>query len=505
MSIALPTLRGTAQQALYPFKRTIKCNTLVTRNQDGSRQCSILDNPRMLFDMPFTRLNPADKNRLIVFAASAVGQFETNESLTLGNVTYTNLSLDSDLYSGQVRATTMWDSSLKLTQTQAQALTSATTTLSSNALAADTTINVASVTGFNGYIMIGSEVMFITWTPDSTHLTVMRGMLGTTAASHSSGATVTWGPGFTLGADFPAFPNGCRTQIPWQQNQQYKTEVAQMEAGPKYTWAWYGGGLANFPLTALPQWLVGGDMLTDAETALLEAHFLANWGRFASFTFIDPETGVSYPNSYYTSDEMTIEYIQPNVNRVRLPIECYSSGSGGGPSGGGGGGGGGGGLTPVTATISILSTHIPGTGYDGNAAVSMGTGYSMFDPGAWTLRTDTITWSAAVPYWSASVGPLNYTSDPVGSTIAFFIVGTILGSASPPDKYLIYDCTMTVNYSDSSTVTYRPTTATVVPGQTSVSNQANAIDTDPTTYAEIDRANFHPFGTPAQLVLSHFA
>jgi hypothetical protein len=487
MSIALPTLRGTAQQALYPFTRTIKFNTLVSVNQDGSQQRSILDNPRVLFDLPFTRLNPADKDSVKAFAASSVGQYATNLSLTLGNVTYTNLSLDSDLYSGKVRAATMWDSGLKLTQTQAQNLRPTTTLTAAITTTTATSIQVASVAGFNGYITIGTETMLVTWTPDSTHFTVARGQLGTTAATHSNGATVSWGPAFSLGQAYPALPNGTRTQIPWQQNQQYKTEVSQMDAGPKYTYAWYGGHLTNFPTEGLRQWVVGGDMLTDADVALLEAHFLANWGRFAAWTFTDPETGTTYSNSYYTTDEMVIEYIEPNVNRVSMSVEAYNQGSG-----------------ILSATISYVTTHIPGTGYTGTASVSMGTGYTLFDSSSYTSRTDTTTWTSSSGHWGAPVGPLVTTTNPLNSAVGFFVEGTLSGSASPPDIMRIYDCYMDVTYSDSTTARFRPSVATATAGQGTVTNPQNAIDGNLTTYCEIARSSFGPTANIFSLAVSHW-
>jgi len=493
MSLALPTLRGTAQQALYPFKRTIKCSTLVTTNQDGSQQRSILSSPRVLFDLPFTRLNPADKNSVKALAASALGQNATNETLTLGNVTYTNLSLDSDLYSGKVRATTMWDSGLKLSQTQAQNLRP-TTTLGADVLIGDTSITVASVAGFNGYITIGTETMLITWTPDSTHFTVSRGQLGTTAATHTSGDTVSWGPAFALGAALPAFPNTTRTQIPWQQNQQYKTEVSSMEAGPKWTYPWYGGHLIAFPTEGLRQWVIGGDMLTDAETALLEAHFLANWGRFSSFTFTDPETLTTYEDAYYTTDEMVIEYIEPNVNRVSLTVEAYQQGSG-----------------AVSAVLTCITAHNAGPDTAGNACITLGSfavlgaGTVIFDPSTYAKRTNTSSWAGTT--WSASIGPLYSNPNPIDMFVNFYTFQSLAGTNSPPDEYLIYDCYMDVTFSDGTTSRYRPTAYVVVPNaHGTVVNPGNAIDGDDTTFAQINQNSYTLGGlTFCQLVLLNFS
>ncbi len=177
-------------------------------------------------------------------------------------------------------------------------------------------------------------------------------------------------------------------------------------------------------------------MLTDAETALLEAHFLANWGRFSSFTFTDPETGTAYSDSYYTTDEMVIEYIAPNVNRVKLAIESYNQGSG-----------------VVSATLKVLTSHIQGGGYSGLAAATSGlpwgavpgllfTGWIVLSTSAWTLATNSqVLTGGGFKHIVAS----------------FYHSYSSPGSASPPDEFLIYDAYIDIVYSDGTTATLRPT------------------------------------------------
>jgi hypothetical protein len=70
-----------------------------------------------------------------------------------------------------------------------------TTTTTASRTAGQTTIPVASAAGFPAsgsyYVRIGSEVLQVTGGQGTTTWTVLRGQLGTTAASHPSGATVT--------------------------------------------------------------------------------------------------------------------------------------------------------------------------------------------------------------------------------------------------------------------------------------------------------------------------
>ena len=81
-----------------------------------------------------------------------------------------------------------------------------TTTLTSSRTAAQTTMPVASATSFptsgNYYIRVDNEVMQVTGGQGTLNWTVLRGQLGTSAATHANGATVTalandWYAGFT--------------------------------------------------------------------------------------------------------------------------------------------------------------------------------------------------------------------------------------------------------------------------------------------------------------------
>jgi len=58
--------------------------------------------------------------------------------------------------------------------------------------AADVTIQVSSITGINtgGYIIIGNEMMEVVAFPTATSVTVVRGVEGTSASTHTSGITV---------------------------------------------------------------------------------------------------------------------------------------------------------------------------------------------------------------------------------------------------------------------------------------------------------------------------
>ena len=76
----------------------------------------------------------------------------------------------------------------------APSVTSGTTTISGNITSSVTTIPVAAVTNFrspSGWILIGSEKILYQTLDSTNFLLCRRGMGGTTAASHTSGDTVT--------------------------------------------------------------------------------------------------------------------------------------------------------------------------------------------------------------------------------------------------------------------------------------------------------------------------
>jgi len=124
----------------------------------------------------------------------------------------------------------------------------------------------------------------------------------------------------TAGTPFPTLGVGAIAQIPWTQRKRYFTTVNKLDSGPKYTWAWFGGGLSNFPTDGLMGWQTGGPSLPDADLANLVSHFVANFGRFGDFSYTD-EDATTYTKAHYASDDMVIVYQQPNQASVSVGLE----------------------------------------------------------------------------------------------------------------------------------------------------------------------------------------
>jgi hypothetical protein len=142
-------------------------------------------------------------NSLTEDAADVAMFKEAAESRVPGTSTLVTTTTTSDTY--QVTGTFTSGSAQTIAEVglSDSASKPAATTLSSGINNSVTSLTVASASGFPGsgnyYIQIDSEVMQVTGGQGTTTWTVTRGALGTTGASHSSGATVTGGnaPGST--------------------------------------------------------------------------------------------------------------------------------------------------------------------------------------------------------------------------------------------------------------------------------------------------------------------
>lgn len=130
---------------------------------------------------------------------------------------------------------------------------------------------------------------------------------------------------FTPGASGSAFPtlaSGRIGQIPYTQKKRFKTIASKMDAGPKYAFSEYGAGLTNFPTDGLMGWEFGNPSLSDADTATIIAHFLANWGDCFGFNFTD-EDSVTYSKVHYASPQLVVNRLQKDQSSVHIALAQY--------------------------------------------------------------------------------------------------------------------------------------------------------------------------------------
>jgi hypothetical protein len=152
----------------------------------------------------------------------------------------------------------------------------------------------------------------------------------------------------------------------------------------------------------------------------------------------------------------------------------------------------------VSGTLSVITSYVPGS-YDGFAQAATasiglttftGSGF-IYDQSAWSLRTDSLALTA-----DEAAGAVH---------VLFGIDGALIGTASPPDEFQVYDCWIDVVFANGSTGVMRPTIAQSVTSVTgTVTNAANAIDVNPATHADVDRVLYSSLSTSPFLRLSGF-
>ncbi|HVY93919.1 MAG TPA: hypothetical protein VHA14_14260 [Bryobacteraceae bacterium] len=125
----------------------------------------------------------------------------------------------------------------------------------------------------------------------------------------------------TPGLAFPTLANGAMCLVPYSEGKRFQTVATSIEAGPLYTTAEFGGGFTGYPTDGLGNWRLPEEMLSDADTAAIVAHFIANWGKLYSFSFTD-EAGTAFVKSHYASDVLTVRYRGVNDSTVQVLLEA---------------------------------------------------------------------------------------------------------------------------------------------------------------------------------------
>lgn len=124
----------------------------------------------------------------------------------------------------------------------------------------------------------------------------------------------------SAGGSFPTLANSTTTQFPYARMDRFAVLLNDNPIGSRYSWKWYGGGLSGFPTGALHGWSLGYPVLSDADLVTLETFFRNQWGRWASFSFTDPDTAVTYTKCRFDMDAMEIKLNAIDQNSVTLAI-----------------------------------------------------------------------------------------------------------------------------------------------------------------------------------------
>ena len=125
MATPLPIIRGPSS-ALYPFVQTFTCQTEVSDSEAGNACRWPTGPPRLRFEFAYNPLRQANKNTLKAAFNSAQGQF-TGGGGTAGltvttDITYTDLTFDSDEFAAVEQITTQYGVRWSLNQSIPQNL-----------------------------------------------------------------------------------------------------------------------------------------------------------------------------------------------------------------------------------------------------------------------------------------------------------------------------------------------------------------------------------------------
>jgi len=93
---------------------------------------------------------------------------------------------------------------------------------------------------------------------------------------------------------FPTLKTGAVTQYPAKKILQFNTYAIRFLDGTEQRFR-------DNP-SVLHQWTIDVDLLDEAELGTLDQFFVANEGRFGSFSFTDPWDGTVYPNCSLAGD-----------------------------------------------------------------------------------------------------------------------------------------------------------------------------------------------------------
>jgi hypothetical protein len=135
--------------------------------------------------------------------------------------------------------------------------------------------------------------------------------------------------GYPLGTPtgFPVLTSGLPFQRPYSMSYRNLTVAGDSPTGTRYTYAFRNAGVSGFPPGVLHGWKLSYPVLSDADTAIIEAFFVASQGRYQTFTFLDD--AVPTPNSYgfcrFGEDELALIYRGPNWTECSFSVVEFSN------------------------------------------------------------------------------------------------------------------------------------------------------------------------------------
>lgn len=327
MSGMLPLVRGGAT-ALYPVTRRLTYLTDIAMALNATEQRSKGRAPLTELVLPYSRVSAADLATFKAFFESQKGPFDSTWGLVLGRSGLGTISSGSQVL--QATAALYPLGPFVSSDVGSQAVIAgagaagAALVTTIQAYTSPTQVTLASAASTS---VSGADARWGLYFPNMTlqdqNFSATEEDQTRTSYSFTLTARQTKNPGATAGSPggtFPTITAGVATQFPYIQMRRFQVMVNDNPVGPRYSWTWFGGSLSGFPSGSLRAWELHGPMLSDADLATWEAFYRAQWGRWGTFTMIDPEDASSHPNCRFDSDVLEIQHVSPNINSTTLRI-----------------------------------------------------------------------------------------------------------------------------------------------------------------------------------------
>jgi len=322
MAGLLPLIAGTST-ALYPVTRRITFDTNLAMAVNASEQRGKRRPALTELVLNYSRISAADLATMQSFVASQHGPYDSTWGMVLGSA-----ALDGQINSGS------------------GTLNCATSKPFTSAVTGQTFVVTGA--GAAGGLLVAT----------GTYVSASQVTLSATASTSVSGADTRWGiylPALTLldqqfrwmeegpsrttysftlrarqtqnplmawsgpGGTFPALGNGTATQFPYTQISRYQVLLNDNPTGMRYASNLFDGS-ASFPSAALHGWELSGVALQNSDLAIWEAFFRSQFGRFGTFTFVDPDSSMNYTKARFGTDTMEIVHQGFNLNAVKLTV-----------------------------------------------------------------------------------------------------------------------------------------------------------------------------------------
>ncbi|MBI3667251.1 MAG: DUF2460 domain-containing protein [Acidobacteria bacterium] len=114
-------------------------------------------------------------------------------------------------------------------------------------------------------------------------------------------------------AQFPKLKTGAVAQYPAVREQRYSTEVNRFLDNAEQRYRDYAAGRRR--------WVIALEKLDETETATLARFFEEQQGRFGTFDFEDPWTGMVTANCRFGEDQFPMQEASESRCSLRLTVE----------------------------------------------------------------------------------------------------------------------------------------------------------------------------------------